>query len=68
MTSMDYTPETDTVFDALRTEDQDLLINRLQFRLACIKLANANGSGDGVRKKIFESIRQLTEDKNGTGR
>ncbi len=60
-------PHPEAVFDELRVEDNRLALHRLWFKLECRKLAQANGSGDGVRRRILDLIR-IAGVKNGSTR
>lgn len=53
------------VFDKLAQENRQLVLNRVYLQLACRTLARANGSGDGIRRRIKDSLAKLVEVKRG---
>jgi hypothetical protein len=67
MPTLALPPQPKTVFDALENEDRKLALHRLWFKLECRKLAHANGSGEGIRRRILDIVRSVGV-KNGSTR
>lgn len=49
------------VFNELAQKNRQLALNRMRLRLACRTLASANGSGDGIRRRVREMLAKLVE-------
>jgi hypothetical protein len=60
--------EPGSVFEVLDTENRRLAVNRVDFQLACQELANANGSGSGIRRRILRTLARISEARDGFSR
>lgn len=52
-----------SVFEDLDASNRALVESRRELRAACMELAAANGSGNGIRRRILQSLSRLVEVK-----